>query len=127
MARTISYVLGAVLVVIGLWGFVENPVLGLFAANMLHSLVHILTGAILLWVAYQWNNTSMLVLKIFGVVYAALAVIGFVMGGTMLFGLIDNSHHDQVLHLVLGAILLWAGFMGGEKSEMSSAPMSNPM
>ncbi len=67
------------------------------------------------------SNT--LALKIFGVVYAILAIVGFVMGGDMLFGLIDNSLADQVLHLALGVVFLWAGFMGGGKSADMSAAM----
>lgn len=112
MARTVSYVFGAVLAVVGLWGFVQNPVLGIFAANTVHSIVHLLTGAVLLGVAVWWVGSSELALKVFGVVYAVVAVLGFVVGGTSILGLIDNSVADNILHTALALVFLWAGFMG---------------
>lgn len=112
MARTVSYVFGAVLAVVGLWGFFQNPVLGIFAANTVHSIVHLLTGVVLLGVAAWWEDSSALALKVFGVVYAVVAVLGFVVGGETILGLIDNSVADNVLHTALALVFLWAGFMG---------------
>jgi hypothetical protein len=112
MARTVSYVFGAVLAVVGLWGFVQNPVLGIFGANTLHSIVHLVSGVALLGIAAWWAESSALGLKIFGVVYAVVAVLGFVMGGETILGLIDNSLADNILHTALALVFLWAGFMG---------------
>lgn len=115
MARTTAYVFGAILAIAGIWGFVQNPVLGIFAANTLHSLVHLISGAVLLGIA-AWTNATTLVLKIFGVVYALIAILGFVTDGTVLLGLIDNSLADSILHTLLALVFLWAGFMTSEES-----------
>ena len=120
MARTVSYVFGAVLAVVGLWGFVQNPVLGIFAANTLHSLVHLATGVVLLGVAAWWASSSTLALKVFGVVYAVLAVLGFVVGGETILGLVDNSVADNILHTALALVFLWAGFMADSMSSEGS-------
>jgi len=119
MAKTVSYVFGAVLTIVGIVGFFMNPVLGIFAANTLHSVVHLATGLILLAIAMWMPASNSMALKIFGVVYAILAVVGFIMSSqALLFGLIDNSLADQVLHLALGLVFLWAGFMA--KDRMAS-------
>src|SRR3989344_3995484 len=104
MARTIAYVFGVILAVIGIWGFIQDPVFGIFAANTLHSLVHLATGIILLGIAAWSPASSTMVLKIFGVVYALIAIAGFVIGGDTLFGLIDNSVADNTLHTLLALV-----------------------
>ncbi|HYF13277.1 MAG TPA: DUF4383 domain-containing protein [Candidatus Paceibacterota bacterium] len=119
MARTVAYVFGAILTVVGLWGFLQNPVLGIFPANSLHSVVHLGTGLILLAIGVWWSDIGRLVFKIFGIVYVLLAIAGFVMGGDMVFGLIDNNLPDQILHLALGAVFLWAGFMANRSALAS--------
>lgn len=123
MARTLSYVFGAIFVVVGLLGFVMNPVLGIFAANTSHSLVHLIGGLVLLAVALWAPASSSLALKVFGVIYAIVAVLGFFMAGDIL-GIIDNSTADNLLHVVLALVFLWGGFMA---KDSPSAPAQTPM
>lgn len=108
-ARNVAIVLGVILVLVGLLGFVNNPVLGIFAVNPLHNVVHIVTGAVLLIGAYSSLGSSM-ALKIIGVVYAIVAIVGFfmVMDGMML-GMAMNEA-DKWLHVVLAIVILIAGF-----------------
>ena len=56
--------------------------------------------------------------KVFGVVYALVAVLGLAMGGSVLGMMMNMS--DNLLHVVIAAAALWIGF--GMK-ESSSAPM----
>src|SRR5579872_7258711 len=114
MARTISYVFGAILAIVGVWGLVTTPVLGIFDTTTAHSLVHIVTGLVLLAVVAWWPMYNSMVLKIFGVIYAIVAIWGFVIPGEIL-GIIDNTLVDNILHVVLAVVFLWAGFMGGNK------------
>ena len=54
-AKTLAVVFGIVFVIVGLLGFVGNPLvgsMGLFMTNHAHDLVHLLIGVILLIVAY---------------------------------------------------------------------------
>lgn len=108
-AKMAATVLGIVLVVVGLLGFVNNPVLGIFLVNPLHDVIHIVTGLVLLAGAYSSLGSS-LALKIIGIVYAIVAVIGFfmVMDGMML-GMAMNEA-DKWLHVVLAIVILIAGF-----------------
>ncbi|MGE5541150.1 MAG: DUF4383 domain-containing protein [Bacillota bacterium] len=131
MAKTLAIVFGIVLVIVGVLGFVPNTLVGAgdtFATNLAHDLVHLVTGIILLAVAFMASGKSGLWLKILGVVYLVLAVVGFVLApnGGILFGLNVNPA-DHLLHIVLGVVFLVAGFVGkGSKASVPAAPMSTP-
>jgi hypothetical protein len=112
-AKTAATVIGAVFILVGILGFIPNPLLsptGLFQVNTAHNLVHLISGAVLLAGAYTEIGAS-LTLKIVGVVYALVAVLGFVMGGPMLLGLVAVNHADHFLHVLLAVVILAAGFM----------------
>jgi hypothetical protein len=112
-AKTAAIVLGVVFLAVGVLGFIPNPLIsptGLFVVNPLHNLVHLVSGAVLLAGAYTSLGAS-LALKIIGVVYAAVAVLGLLSGGTMLLGLIAVNHADHWLHVALAVVILAAGFL----------------
>lgn len=132
MAKTLAIVFGIVFVLVGILGFMGSPIagpMGIFQTNTLHDLVHLLFGIILLAVAFMAPAKSASWLKILGVVYLLLAVLGLLMipGGGMLLGLVLMNSADHWLHLVLGIVLILAGMMGGKGSSSSgSMPMSSP-
>jgi hypothetical protein len=113
-ARTAAFVLGIVFLIVGVLGYVPNPIVGptgFFVTNSLHNLVHIISGIVLLIGVYTALTPS-LALKIIGIVYAIVAVLGFVMmkgGDGMMFG-IQMNMLDHWLHVVLAIVLLAAGF-----------------
>jgi hypothetical protein len=124
MTKTVLYVVGAVLTVVGVLGFVNNPVLGIFAVDTIHNLIHIVTGLALLWAAYSGGSQMRTFAIVLGIVYAIVAVLGFILPGDSILGLIESNMADDVLHLVLAAVLLYVGFMGSKSS--SATPMSTP-
>lgn len=111
-ARLAAIVIGIVFVLIGLLGFFNNPVLGLFAVNPAHNLVHIVSGVVLLAGAYSSLGSS-LALKIIGIVYVIVAILGFfaVSADGMLLGFITMNDADKWLHVVLAVVILAAGFL----------------
>ena len=118
MAKTLAIVFGAVFVLVGLLGFVPNPIVGdsgIFLTNMLHNLVHLLVGVLLLVVAFTKPGASGLWLKIVGVVYLLVWILGLLAvdasGRGSILGLVDVNTADNWLHLVLGIVILGAGFM----------------
>lgn len=117
MAKTVLYVFGAILAVIGLIGFVNDPVLGLFEVDTLHNLVHLVSGVIFLAVAAFASANASLTAKIFGVVYAVVTVAGFIMPGA-LEGIVEVNMADNVLHAGLALVLLYVGFI--EDNGMAS-------
>lgn len=117
MERTLLYVLGALLTVMGVVGYFNNPVLGIFAVDSLHNIIHIVTGLVLLGVAKVGGDSMQMGAKIFGVVYALIAVVGFVQGDTVL-NLIEANMAGHVLHAAIAVVLLYVGFAPlGSKSE----------
>jgi hypothetical protein len=125
-AKLAATVLGAVFIVVGILGFIPNPLVsadGLFAVNAAHNLIHLATGAVLLAGAYSGLGAS-LALKIIGVVYALVAVLGFVLVGDddMLLGFIHVNGADKALHVLLAAVILAAGFgLPDDRSETARA------
>ena len=108
--RMAGMVLGAVFILVGILGFVPNPLVsptGLFMVNTAHNIVHLVSGAVILAGVYSFG--SALGLKIIGIVYAIVAILGLVMGGDMLFGIAMNVA-DHWLHVVLAVVILLAGF-----------------
>jgi hypothetical protein len=111
MARTLSYILGAIMVVAGLLGFaLGTSVLGIFTAAMALSSLWLVAGLITLVVALFLPAHIMLWDKAMGIVLAILAVLGFVMNGAILT-YFDNTMANNILHLVLAAVFLAAGFI----------------
>ena len=129
MTKKITMILGVVFVLIGVLGFVNNPVIGLFAVDAVHNLVHIILGIILIMGSKCANPAKSL--KIVGVIYAVVAILGFLMMGgeetTKLLGLVTVNGADNWLHLVLAIVLLAVGFKGGSAMPMASSTPSQPM
>ena len=124
MSKTLAIVFGIIFVLVGLLGFVSNPLVGasaLFATNTLHDLVHLVIGLILLGVAFWSPMQSPLWLKIIGWVYLVIAILGFLLvsGTGDLLGLVTINAADDWLHIVLAVILLVVGYQYSD----SSAPM----
>ena len=113
MAKTIAMVLGWAFLLVGVLGFFPNPLVGeegLFHTDLNHNIVHLLSGAILLWAAYAAPAKAASVLKVLGIVYLVVTILGFVVGDGMLLGLLEINSADNILHLVLTAALLYGGF-----------------
>lgn len=128
MVQTLAWVFGVVLTLVGVLGFVpgvtaDGMLLGIFAVDGLHSIVHIVSGLAALAAAWGMYSARMY-FQVFGVVYGIVAVLGFVMGGAILF---ETNMADNLLHLVIAAVALYAGFMMKESSATASAGMGAAM
>jgi hypothetical protein len=111
-ARLYATLVGATLVVAGILGFfysasfgspgTVDDVLGAFAVNGWHNVLHVLTGALGLLVAgYAARQYSLLL----GVAYVVLAAWGFVLGsGSSILGFLPVDAADNLLHLALGLL-----------------------
>lgn len=111
-----TYILGAVLTLVGIAGFflVQNDLLlGIFKVNALHNVVHILSGVIALWSASSGYAYARMYLILFGVIYAAVAVVGLTMGGDI-FGLMHVNAEDNYLHIAIAVTCLAVG-LGSKK------------
>lgn len=112
-AKNAAILFGVVFLLVGVLGYVPNPIVGptgIFATNSLHNVIHLLSGIALLAGAYTSLGSSMM-LKIVGVVYGLVAVCGFfmVMDGMMLGVAINEA--DKWLHVGLAIAIIAAGFL----------------
>jgi hypothetical protein len=124
-------VIGAALTVAGIVGFFYSAsfgkpghvddVLGVLDVNGWHNLIHLLTGLIGLAVARSYSASRAYATG-FGVIYAAVAIWGFVIGsGDSILGIIPINTEDNVLHLLIALAGIVAGLATGPTPQPSLA------
>jgi hypothetical protein len=110
--KTFATVLGAVLLVVGLIGFFNDPVLGIFNVNALHNWVHVLAGIVGLVAGLMMNGQYARTYNIgFGAIYGLVAILGFI----GLAGFLDVNMADNWLHVLIAVAALGVGF-GAERT-----------
>jgi hypothetical protein len=118
MAKTVAKLLGVVFILVGIIGFFKGDLLGAHLDTS-HNLVHIISGAIALYLGMAGTlSAARLFCIVFGVVYLLLGVAGFALGtgeNRMFEALASLGLHlgtmDHVIHVLLGLIFLIGGFM----------------
>ena len=115
MAKTFGMLFGIVFLAVGILGFVpgvttNDMLLGIFMVNKVHSIVHIASGAIFLIASIAGAGAARLWFQLFGIIYAIVAVLGFMNPNGMLFGMMSNNPADTWLHVVLAVAMLAIGF-----------------
>lgn len=120
MVKRLAQVFGVVLLLVGILGFIpgvtteDGLLLGIFQVNAAHNIVHILTGLVGLWAASSGYASSKVFLQVFGVVYALVAILGFVYGDEPILGFIASNMADTWLHVVIALVALYGGFVASE-------------
>lgn len=133
LTRIVVLVFGAVYVVVGLLGFLGEPIvadashadmesasgdlLGIFPINVVHNIVHLAIGAFLLWGATE-HDRAVLAARVVGAVYLLVGLLGFVAPDT--FGLMPIGGNDIWLHLATAAVLFGVTFIN-EQPERRTA------
>ena len=111
MDKTSATILGAIFVLIGILGFVSNPLIGtdaLFAAGAFLNMIHILFGAGFMVIARWSKNHTAVWYKLLGAALFFLGLSGILtvpaLGGD-LFGFIATNGYSDWLHLIAGAVV----------------------
>lgn len=126
--KLVAQILGIVLVLIGILGFVmTSPLFGTFALNTVHNVIHLVTGAILLAGAYMaGGRNARLTNMVLGGVYILVAIVGFA-GIESINHAIGNGANDggivmadAALHALLGVVLLGVAFTMKQDTMMGS-------
>jgi hypothetical protein len=111
--------IGAVLLVAGIIGFFYSAafgspgevsaVLGILDVNGWHNLVHIASGVLGLLAFTSGPAASRTYALVFGAVYIAVAIWGFIIGsGESILTIVPVNTEDNILHLILGVLGLGA-------------------
>src|SRR5437762_8511873 len=118
MIKSAAILFGLVFLAVGILGFVPAAtpnvngmpmLLGIFHVNAVHSCIHIASGVVFLLCGMAGAGPSRLFFKIFGLVYALVAVLGFMNPPGPLLGMISNNPADTWLHVGLAAAMLLLG------------------
>ena len=110
MVNWVVGLIGAVLTLVGVLGFVSGPMFLVFGINPLHNLVHLASGILgLLAAGVSGGRWASLYARAFGIIYVVVAIIGFV-APRLMASLLSINMPDNWLHLVLGLVLSVVGF-----------------
>ena len=101
LVRPVTLILGVVLTLAGIAGFFSGGMLLVFQVDTVHNIVHLASGLAGLWAASAGKERMYLL--VLGLVYAAVAVIGFTQGGSIL-GLFMVDQADNYLHATIAVV-----------------------
>ena len=114
MAKTVCKILGVVFLLVGLVGFVAPTLLGAHLTPA-HNVVHLLSGAIALYLGFAGTlSAAKMFSLVFGVVYLALGILGMALGTGEermwnVAGILHFGQADHGIHILLGVIFLAGG------------------
>jgi hypothetical protein len=123
LARAWLLFVGAVLIVVGIVGFVPNPLVGpdgLVATDNLHNVVHVLTGLLAFGLAYTMRDDIGTATILFGLLYAAVLVVTLI--SPTLFGLfsVEVNAVDHVIHAGVAIVSLALGSMARSRAALAA-------
>lgn len=104
--QTWAKVIGVVLLLVGVLGFFMGDSVFGFEVNMLHNIVHLVTGAVFAWAGFSASAPTKKVNQWLGVIYLLVGVVGFF----ALQDLLALNTADNWLHIVIGVISAWVGW-----------------
>lgn len=113
MVKTYARWGGIILLVLGVIGlFVGDQFLGVLNTENVEDIIHIVVGAILTWIGFRGTDAQARTWSyVFGVVFLLVGIVGFL--DKSLYGLFPKvglSAVDNIVHLIYGAVGLWAGY-----------------
>lgn len=118
--KSASLLIGVVFIAVGLLGFIPNPIIAdshdaIFHADAVHSTVHIVSGILFVVFALAMPSRVAVFMKVFGVVYFMLGVMGLFKigseGMTQLLGFLHVNGPDNYLHIALGLLIFFASML----------------
>lgn len=121
LARSWLLLAGVILVVVGILGFFENPLVGttgLVATDTPQNIVHVLTGLLALGLAYGMSSDIGTATILFGALYLVIFLATII--SPTLFGLftVGVNSVDHVIHVGLAVVSLALGYMARGRSTL---------
>lgn len=108
--KTYAMVIGTVLALVGIVGFVSTPIFGIFGVNMYQNILHILGGGVGLALALMHKSTKTYIM-VLGIVAAVVAVLGFL---PVVSGYLETylgvNQAISILHAVIALVSLGVAF-----------------
>lgn len=125
MITTIAKIFGFAFLVVGILGSLPQAsphgmLLGLFHVDLVHNLVHIATGVWALVAGFGSLNASLRFFRWFGLIYLAVALIGFASGDSPVLGVMANNLVDAWFHLIVAIVSLALGYSRRRRAAVVS-------
>lgn len=114
MLKLLAILFGLIMIVIGILGFLPDftpngNLFGIFSVNPMHNMVHLVTGLAALVCGLSNAFASKVFFILFGLVYGAVAIMGFMHGDGLLYGMAINQAGNW-LHVAISLFSLYVGF-----------------
>lgn len=141
MAKQVAVIFGIVMLLIGVLGFIPGLttagpagtsyrlLLGIFAINPVHNVIHLATGAVALAAGlYGSGAYARMYFGVFGVVYALVSLIGitgilFDSHGSLL-GIVPINGADNILHVAITVLALGTFALTGSGRQQPRSAMA---
>ncbi|MBI4154835.1 DUF4383 domain-containing protein [Candidatus Woesearchaeota archaeon] len=106
MQKTYANVLGVVLLVLGVWGFIQKPlILSLFGINVYQNILHLIGGALGVWKSGKTFNLWL------GWIALIVGILGYVpRASDLLVQIFGINTTISVLHIVVGIVSLGVAY-----------------
>ncbi|OGT45912.1 MAG: hypothetical protein A3E83_02385 [Gammaproteobacteria bacterium RIFCSPHIGHO2_12_FULL_41_20] len=112
--QVLSLLFGIAFVFVGIAGFMptftmDGYLFGLFMVNMLHNLVHIMSGVIGILAAFKFIYAKWY-FRILGIVYILVMILGFIRSEILHTIGLHMNLADNFLHLLIALVALYLGW-----------------
>jgi len=113
--RAFVYIIGIIFLIIGIAGFVPNLIVGEHLATVFHvntwlNTLHVASGVLAFIAGFSSRSVVRLYYQIFGVLYAVLAVLGFIYGERDILGFLASNGPDTWFHVIIAIACLILGY-----------------
>lgn len=111
MITTFAKVMGVILLLIGILGFIptltpNQMLFNTFMVSPMHNMIHLISGLIFAAVGFSENwDASRKVSLVFAAIYGIITLMGFLSSNGMVLGIPMNMA-DNVLHLTITVVTL---------------------
>lgn len=112
MLRLLAILLGIAFIFAGVAGYMptfmkDGLLFGYFEVDSIHNIIHMVTGVLAIMAATSYRLTKIF-FAVFGIIYAALGILGFWQGGNLF--ITHTNMASNIFHLVVGVIAIYLGF-----------------
>ena len=107
MVKRFAGTVGALFLLLGIIGLFVEELFGLIHFDGVHNIVHLIVGVAGILASGREENAVWFA-KVVGIVYGLMGIVGFIRPEW--FGTMHLETAENVLHVVVGALALYAGF-----------------
>ncbi|MCC5831574.1 MAG: DUF4383 domain-containing protein [Chlamydiales bacterium] len=113
--RPFAFIIGIIFLIIGIAGFVphlvvEDRLADVFRVNIWLNTLHVVSGILAFAAGFSRRIILRLYYQIFGILYALLAVLGFIYVEEDILGFLANNNPDTWFHVIIAIACLILGY-----------------